>query len=219
MGHLRIDGEEVELSGARMVWQRATSGGRRGFVFQVTAYGRRRMLHLAAWAPADRIGDLTGQMVPLLASGPDAAVDGRLFASGEVRFGRVRDDLAILSVDGTVEALDPESDARSVVEADIRAILSAVLERSRCVACGLALGENVGERDEFVGGHRVRRPIVPATCGACTGFAETPRHCPTCGDAYEADAVQSLGDMASVAYTATCRAGHTFSGNVSSEAR
>jgi hypothetical protein len=214
MGYLRIDGEEVELNGARLVWQRATSGGRRGFLFQVTAHGRRRMLHLAAWAPGDRLGDLTGQMVPLLASGPDAAVDGRLFAAGEVRFGRVRDDLAILSVDGIVEALDPESDARSRVEADIRATVTAILERTRCVACGGALGGHVGERDEFAGGHRVRRPVLPVVCPGCVGFAETPRHCPTCGEGYDPDDVQSLGDASSLAYTATCPAGHTFSGNL-----
>ena len=211
---LRIDGEEVGLTGARLVWQRATSGGRRGFVFHLAAQGRRRILHLAAWAPGDRIEDLTSQSVPLLSSGPDAAVDGRIFAAGEVRFGRVRDDLAVVSLDGEVEDLDPDSTARSVVEADIRADVAAATDRQNCLGCGASLVIHGVERDAFVGGHRVQLVIRPVVCPDCTGFADAPRFCPACGTAYAEGTVHFLSDDSSMGYTATCADGHTSSGNL-----
>jgi predicted nucleic acid-binding Zn ribbon protein len=212
--YLRVDGEETPIRGARLLLQRGTSGDRRGFVFQVTAHGRRRMLHLAGWAPGDEPADLTGQVVPLLASGPDAAVDGRFFAHAEVRFGRVRDDLAIISIDGEVEDIEPASSARSSLECDLRAEVQAIADRRHCLSCGAGVAEHATDRDEFVGGYRVRMRVLPIVCPACTGFADSPRHCPTCGTAYGPGDVTSLSDEAALGYTASCAQGHTFSGNL-----
>ena len=212
--YLRVDGEETPIRGARLLLQRGTSGDRRGFVFQVTAHGRRRMMHLAGWAPGDEPGDLTGQVVPLLASGPDAAVDGRFFAGAEIRFGRVRDDLAIISIDGEVEDIEPASAARSRLESDLRAEVVSIPDRRHCLACGAGVAAHATDRDEFVGGYRVRMRVLPIVCPACTGFAEEPRHCPTCGSAYRDGDVATLSDDEALGYTATCAEGHTYSGSL-----
>ena len=54
-GYLRIDGDEHPLVDARLVWRAAVSSGRAGIVFQVHAQGARTLLHLAAWAPGERL--------------------------------------------------------------------------------------------------------------------------------------------------------------------
>jgi predicted nucleic acid-binding Zn ribbon protein len=212
--YLRIDGEEIALVAARLMWSRGSCDGRRGIAFKITAHGARRMLHLAAWAPAVRIEELSGQTVPLAASGPDAAVDGRFFASAELRFGRVRDDRAVLSLDGEVEALDPASSARATVEADIRCTVTPVAERRHCLSCGRPVDDFAEDVDEFVGGYRVRSRVLPTLCPDCQGFSAPPRYCPTCGVAYEPDDVEALSDEGSLSYTARCPGGHMLSGTL-----
>ena len=53
----------VDLVGARMVWRRASSGGRAGFIFQITGHGGRHVLHVAGWAPGETIDDLLGSIL------------------------------------------------------------------------------------------------------------------------------------------------------------
>jgi hypothetical protein len=210
---LRIDGEETDIVGARLVWQKAHSAGRAGFTFHVTAHGARRMLHLAAWAPGDVVEDLSGQTVRLDAPGPDAAVDGRFFSTVQVRFGRVRGDRAVLSIDGEVEDMEPDSAARASVEADVRASVAADHERHFCLNCGKNVDDLANDREEFVAGFRVRRRVTPLICASCSVSAVEPRHCPICGRRY-GDQVHALSEEAWVGYTATCDGGHTFSGTV-----
>jgi hypothetical protein len=172
------------------------------------------MLHIAGWAPAESVADLTGQTVTLHRPGPDGAVDGRLFAAAEVRFGRVRPDLAVVSIDGEVEALEPNSPARSQVEADIVCDVQATPERRHCLACGRPLDDWAEDRDDFVGGIRVQFRVLPILCPDDVGFAEPPRFCPTCASPYAPADVRALSDEDSVGYTAVCPNGHTFSGQL-----
>ncbi len=211
---LRIDGDELSLAGARLMWQPAMSAGRRGMTFHLAAHGNRHMLHVAGWAPAETIADLTGQVVSLKRPGPDGAVDGRLFAAAEIRFGRVRADVAVVSIDGEVEALDPDSSARSTVEADIVCDVQSAPERRHCLACGRPLDDWAEDRDDFVGGIRVQLRVLPILCPNDAGFAESPRFCPTCASPYSPENVHALSDADSVGYTAICPNGHTFSGQL-----
>jgi hypothetical protein len=212
--YLRMGGEEVDLVGGRLMWQRGTCMGRRGIVFHVAAHGRRRMLHLSGWAPADRVEDLSGQTVKLEASGPDAAVDGRFFATAAIRFGRVVPARAILSIDGDVESMDLSSDGLSPVEADVACAVEGVALRRFCLGCGRNVEGFARDRDDYVGGYRVRVSVVPVLCPDCDGVADAPRYCPVCGTAYGDGEVYALGDDASLGYTATCSEGHTFSGQL-----
>jgi hypothetical protein len=211
---LRIDGDEVPLAGARLMWQPALSGGRHGVLFHIAAHGNRHILHIAGWAPADHPADLTGQTVTMKRPGPDGAVDGRMFAAAEVRFGRVRDDRAVLSIDGEVEDFEPGSAARSTVEADIVCDIQPTPERRHCLACGRPLDDWAEDRDDFIGGVRVQLRVLPILCPDDVGFAEPPRFCPTCASPYSPENVHALSDAESVGYTALCPNGHTFSGQL-----
>jgi hypothetical protein len=212
-GYLRIDGDEHALVHARLVWHAATSGGRPGIVFQVHAQGARTLLHLAAWAPGERIEDLSNQAVALKSPGPDAAVDGRFLAAGTVRFGRVRADRAVISLDAEAEDLDPGSRVRAALESDLRCVVEPAARRNHCLGCGRPLEDFAETRDEFVGGYRVRERVLPVLCPDCEGKVERPRNCPTCGLVYEASSVHVLADEdGTTGYTATCPAGHTHSG-------
>jgi len=213
--YLRIGDEEVALVGGRLIWQRGSCAGRAGVVFHVAAHGGRRMLHLSGWAPGERVDDLTGQAVTLQATGPDGAVDGRFFASADVRFGRVRDDVAIVSIDGVVEDMDLTSNGRSTVEADVRCTVTQAAERRFCLGCGASVLPLATDRDEYVGGYRVRLRAVPVLCTSCAGSIDAPRHCPNCGSQYAPHDVSALSDEDVVGYTATCPNGHTFSGQIS----
>jgi len=215
--YLRIDGEETALTGARLTWEDAPSEGRRGVLFHLAAHGGRRMLHLAAWAPGHHVDALSGQTVSLRAVGPDAALDGRLFVQGQVRFGRVTHARAVLSLDGVVEGLDPTVATRAVVEADVRCPVRPVARRRFCLSCGGSLDAWAVEHDAFVGGHRVRLHTVPALCGACQGYVGPPRHCPECAVRYGAHQIHTLVDEGTVDWWATCLAGHTHAGTLSAE--
>jgi hypothetical protein len=211
-GYLRIDGDEHGLAHARLLWRPATSSGRSGIVFQVHAEGARTLLHLAAWAPGDRVEDLTNQAVALKTPGPDAAVDGRFLASGTVRFGRVRADRAVISLDAEAEDMDPASRVRATLESDMRCVVEPVARRNHCLGCGRPLDDFAETRDEFVGGYRVRERVLPVLCPDCEGKVSSPRNCPTCGVAYQPSRVHVLADEDGLGYTATCPAGHTSSG-------
>jgi hypothetical protein len=211
---LRIDGEETDLVGGRLVWERGWCVGRAGFVFHLAAHGGRRVLHVAGWAPAEVIGDLSNQVVKLEVPGPDAAVDGRFFSSVEIRFGRVTDSRAVLSIDGEVEDIDPASPARSLIEADIALAVQEELVRRFCMGCGVSLARWQTPTEEFVGGLRVRRVAAPLVCPACEGYSDAPRFCPACGAEYRAGDVRVLSDAESVGYTGSCRCGRVLSGQL-----
>jgi predicted nucleic acid-binding Zn ribbon protein len=212
--YVRIDGEGADLVAARMSYRPASAGGRGGFVFHVAGHGGRHVVHLAAWAPAETISDLSGQTITIREPGPDCAANGRLFASLVIRFGRVTGARAVVSLDGEVEDLDPRSAARATFEADIRCSVEATVEPAHCVACSAALAPHATELDEFVGGTRVRLRTTHVTCPEHEGFAQEPRHCPICGDAYDAAEVHSLSDDGVVGWTAACPNGHTYSGRL-----
>jgi len=214
-GYLRIDGDEHALVHARLVWHLASSQGRPGVVFHVQAEGARTLLHLGAWAPGERVEDLSNQAVPLNNPGPDAAVDGRFIAIGTIRFGRVNAQRAVLSIDAEAEDLDPGSPVRAVLESDVRCHVEARPRRNHCLGCGRPLEDFAETRDEFVGGYRVRERVLPVLCPDCEGRTERPHNCPTCGVAYEAARVHVLADEGVVGWTATCPEGHTFSGALS----
>jgi hypothetical protein len=215
-GYLRIDGDEHTLVSGRLVWYAAASGGRPGIVFHVQAQGARTLMYLAAWAPGDRIDDLSNQAVPLVNSGPDAAVDGRFLVSGTIRFGRVRADRAVLSLDAEAEDPDPDSRVRAALESDVRCVVEPAARRNHCLGCGRPLDDFAETRDEFVGGYRVQTRVTPVLCPTCDGRVEQPRNCPTCGVAYDPSRVHLSADDDVVGWTATCREGHTFSGALSS---
>jgi hypothetical protein len=212
--YIRIDGEGADLVGARMIWRKASSGGRAGFVFQITGHGGRHVLHLASWAPGEAITDLSGQVVTIQSPGPDCAADGRLFALAVIRFGRVREDSLVASIDGTVEDLDPGSDARSALEADVRASVAPSQDPRWCLSCGTSLAPHRTDVDDFVGGVRVRMVATRVLCPACASFAEAPRYCPICGEGYDPDAVRTLSADGAVGYTADCPSGHRYSGRL-----
>jgi hypothetical protein len=212
--YLRIDGDERPLTGARLTWEHAAADGREGVLFHLAAHGGRHLLHLTAWAAGPDIGALSGQVVGLTASGCDAAIDGRMFDAGEVRFGRVTASRAVLSLDGVVEGLDPTVETRATVESDVRCDVVALPERRFCLSCGTPLDQFVTVHDQFVGRHRVRRRSVPVLCDACRGSTEPPRHCPECAARYEAADVHTLADEGNLDWWATCPAGHTGSGTL-----
>jgi hypothetical protein len=217
--YLRIDGEETDLVGGRLVWQPAWCGGRGGFVFHIGAHGGRRIVHVAGWAPGRVIDDLSNQGIQIDNPGPDAAVDGRLFTSVQVRFGRVTPKAGVVSIDGSVEDIDPTSNARAAVEADIGLSVEETTRRRFCLNCGANLDNLESEREEFVSGFRVRTLVLPVFCQGCRAIERLPRFCPTCGVPYASDQVaSSIGD-GSIAYTATCAGGHTVSGQIGLEER
>lgn len=212
--YVRIDGEGVDLVGARMVWRRASSGGRAGFIFQITGHGGRHVLHVAGWAPGETIDDLSGQVISIQSPGTDCAADGRMFSLAVIRFGRVRETSAVASIDGTIEDMDPGSDARSELESDIRATVVQSQDPRWCLSCGTSLEPHATERDEFVGGIRVRLGATPVVCPDCASFVQAPKFCPICGATYDPDEVHTLSDDGSIGYTADCPAGHRYSGRL-----
>lgn len=213
---LRVDGEEHRLTTARLLWQAGASKGRDGIVFQIVAHGPRTVLHLAGWAPGSTPDALSGQTVTLRSPGPDAAVDGRFFRDAVVRFGRVREDRAVLSVDGALEPMEAEATLLSAVEADVRGAVQPVRERTHCLGCGGRLGAYGSLADTYVGGFRVRMRSVPWFCPSCAASPPVARHCPACGAGYADEAVRVLGDdeTGEVGFTGTCPSGHTFSGRL-----
>lgn len=212
--YVRIDGEGADLVGARMVWRRASSGGRAGFMFQIAGHGGRHVLYLTGWAPGEAIGDLSGQTLTIQSPGPDCAANGRLFSEATIRFGRVRETSAVASIDGRIEDLDPTSDARSELESDLVCTVAHTQDPAWCLACGSSLEPHATDRDEFVGGVRVRLRATPVVCPSCTSFADTPRFCPLCGDTYTDGNVRTSSEEGLVGYTADCPNGHTYSGSL-----
>jgi hypothetical protein len=212
--YIRIDGEGVDLVGARMIWRKASSGGRAGFVFQITGHGGRHVLHLAGWAPGEAITDLSGQVITIQSPGPDCAADGRLFRLAVIRFGRVREQSLVASIDGTVEDLDPGSDARSELESDVRASVAQSQDPRWCLSCGTSLEPHLTDVDDFVGGVRVRMVATRVLCPDCADFAEAPKFCPICGEGYDPDEVRTLSADGAIGYTADCPSGHRYSGRL-----
>ena len=87
--------------------------------FALTAHGGSHLLHVTGWLPGQQPGDLSCSELLLDVPGPDAALDGRIFAMALVRFGRVGERRAVISLDGEIEGIEADSDARTTVAADI----------------------------------------------------------------------------------------------------
>jgi hypothetical protein len=212
---LRIDGEEFPLRGGRLVWYPAYADDERGLAFQLAGHGSRNLLHAAAWAPGAGPHDLSGAEVTVTGSGPEAAVDGRLFSVLLIRFGRVSPTRAIVSIDGHIHGLHADSDARAQVAADVSCDVIAADFPAYCNRCGRSLeGEEVSFA-EFLGGRRVTTRRPRATCQACAAARqalEPPRRCSTCGDQYDPSDMEWLSDERTLAYTCTCPQGHTVAG-------
>ena len=211
---LRIDGREIDLSSARMLWYPAQSDEGEGLAFNIAAMGRRRLLHLVGWAPGHEPQDLSGRELTITAAGPDAALDGRMFRVLLVRFGRVTEDLAVLSLDGEIEGIDADSDARMQIAADVVCRVAAIDEPAYCLRCGTTLTDTTHEHTNFIGGRRITSRRTSPTCPACTGMLEPPVRCSACGDPYAPEQVEWASDEQSLAYTCTCPNGHSVSGTL-----
>jgi hypothetical protein len=209
---VRIDGDELRVEDARIVWTPAVSANAEGIAFWLRASGGRSVMHVAGWAPGSTAADLDGQDVRIENPGPDAGVDGRFMASALIRFGRVTADRAVVSIDGRVEALDPADEASATFEADLVCTVAPQAERDHCIGCGGPLDRFATQRDEFVAGFRITQRVLPVLCPTCEGSVEAPRFCPTCGAAFAADAVSTHGEEGRVGYAARCPQGHVFSG-------
>lgn len=145
--------------------------------------------------------------------GSEAAVDSRLFASATIRFGRVLDDRAVLSIDGRVETLDVEADGLSTVEADIRCGIEPATERRYCVGCASALAPHTTLAEEIVSGVRIRRRVVPLRCPTCVDAGVAVRHCPVCAAPYVEGWISTMRtDDGRVRFSATCPEGHLSAG-------
>ena len=112
-----------------MVWRPGTAGDDDGIAFALTAHGGAHLLHVTGWLPGRGPADLSCSELLLDVPGPDAALDGRIFAMALVRFGRVDERRAVISLDGEIEGIEPDSDARTTVAADIAAPSSAHTSR------------------------------------------------------------------------------------------
>ena len=212
MPWVRIDGDELRIEDARIVWTPAVSANAEGIAFWLRASGTRTVVHLAGWAPGSGPADLDGRDVRIENPGPDAGVDGRFLASALLRFGRVTADRAVVSIDGRVEALDPGDEASAAFEADLVCTVAPQAERDHCIGCGGPLDRFATQRDEFVAGFRITQHVLPVLCPSCTGAVDAPRFCPTCGAAFADDAVSTHGEEGRVGYSARCPQGHVFSG-------
>ena len=133
---LRIGGDEVDLGGGRMVWRPGTAGDADGIAFALTAHGGPHLLHVTGWLPGSEPADLSCSELLLDVPGPDAALDGRIFAMALVRFGRVDERRAVVSLDGEIEGIEADSDARTTVAADIICGVERAHEPAFCGACG-----------------------------------------------------------------------------------
>ncbi|MDP9258708.1 MAG: hypothetical protein M3Q31_19470, partial [Actinomycetota bacterium] len=164
---LRIGGDEIDLAGGRMVWRPGTAGDAEGVAFALTAHGGPHLLHVTGWLPGSEPVDLSCSELLLDVPGPDAALDGRIFAMALVRFGRVGERRAVISLDGEIEGIEADSDARTTVAADIVCGVERAHEPAFCGACGRVLAEAGGERHEFAGGRLVTTRHASTTCPAC----------------------------------------------------
>ncbi len=212
MPWVRIDGDELKADDARIVWSPAVCAGTDGIAFWLRASGGRSVMHLAGWAPGETAADLDGAEVRIETPGPDAGIDSRFLTGALVRFGRVSSERAVVSVDATVEALEPDDHATAVLEADLICTVSPVAERDHCLGCGGPLDRFAETRDEFVAGFRIQQRVLPVLCPACRGSVDQPRFCPTCGTAFAPDQVSVHGEEGRTGYTARCAQGHVFSG-------
>jgi hypothetical protein len=211
---LRIGGDEVDLGSGRIVWRPGTADDADGIAFALTAHGGPHLLHVTGWLPGGDPADLTCNELLLDVPGPDAALDGRIFAMALVRFGRVTDRRAIVSLDGEIEGIEADSDARTTIAADIVCSVERAPDPAYCSACGTALAAAAAERHEFAGGRLVTTRHAATTCPGCADAlrGRPPVFCTVCGAAYEADGIQHQADELLLAYTCTCPAGHTVSG-------
>jgi hypothetical protein len=209
---VRIDGDELRVEDARIVWTPAVTANAEGIAFWLRASGGRTVMHIAGWAPGTSAADLDGQDVRIENPGPDAGVDGRFMTNARVRFGRVTSDRAVVSVDGQVEALEPSDDSIATFEADLVCTVAPMAERDHCIGCGGPLDRYAETRDEFVAGFRITQRVLPVLCPTCVGKVDRPCFCPTCGTAFAADAVSTHGEEGRTGYTARCVQGHVFSG-------
>lgn len=212
MPWVRIDGDELKVDDARIVWSPAVCAGTDGIAFWLRASGGRSVMHLAGWAPGETAADLDGAEVRIETPGPDAGIDSRFLTGALVRFGRVSSERAVVSVDATVEALEPDDHATAVLEADLICTVSPVAERDHCLGCGGPLDRFAETRDEFVAGFRIQQRVLPVLCPACRGAVDRPGFCPTCGTAFAPDQVSVHGEEGRTGYTARCAQGHVFSG-------
>jgi hypothetical protein len=212
---LRIDGDDFALRGARLVWYQARCEEAEGIAFQLVTHGSKNLLHVAGWAPGFTPAHLSGAEVTVTDAGPDAALDGRLFGMLLIRFGRVDANRAIISVDGDIEGIEPGSQARSHVAADIDAAVIAATVPAFCNRCGRSLADEAEEVAEIVAGRLVVGSRPRPTCRSCattqTELAP-PQRCSTCGEEYDPAGVDWQSDEHSVAYNCTCPQGHTVAG-------
>ena len=211
---LRVDGEERELSAARLVWHRAHAADGDGIAFNLIAHGGPRLLHVGGWLPGADPAELSCGELLLDDPGPDAALDGRLFRMLLVRFGRVSAERAVLSLDGEIEDIDVGSESLTTVAADLVCVVEREQVPAYCHGCGTSLDGAEREVHEFAGGRLVtsHRPFPLCPDCAAAPPSPLPLHCPSCGVAYEPSGVLAQADEHTVAYTSTCPAGHVVSG-------
>jgi len=212
MPWVRIDGDELRVDDARIVWAPASCAGTDGIAFWLRASGGRSVMHLAGWAPGQSATDLDGTEVRIESPGLDAGVDGRFLTGALVRFGRTSSDRAVVSIDGHVEALEPDDATTATFAADLICSVSPVAERDHCLGCGGPLDRFAEVRDEFVAGFRIRQRVLPVLCPDCRGSVDRPRFCPTCGTPFADDQVSVDAEEGRTGYTARCAQGHVFSG-------
>jgi hypothetical protein len=215
---LRIDGEELPLRGGRIIWTPARSNGELGVVFHLVSHGSGKMLHIAAWAPGRWPADISGSEITVTELGSDGAVDGRLFGVALIRFGRVSATRAIVSIDGDIEGLDPESSARSQVACDVECEVLMSEDPAYCSRCGTPLGDDSVSVAKFISGRRVTVSRRLPTCAECRERGEElapPQRCSSCGAEYQPEGVSWTADERTLAYTCTCPYGHTVSGSES----
>jgi hypothetical protein len=216
MSFLRIDGDEFALIGGRIVWHPATTGdGETGLAMQLAAHGSKNLIHLAAWVPGTVPSDLSGAEVAITDGGPDGAVDGRLFGVALMRFGRIGERRAVVSIDGDIEGIEPRSLARAQVAADIDCAVLAAEVPAFCNRCGRSLAGEAVSYNHFFGGRLITAARPKPTCRACRELDQAlvpPLRCSTCGEIYEEGTVDWQSDELSIAYHCTCPRGHTIAG-------
>ncbi len=131
-----------------------------------------------------------------------------------LRFGRVDEERAVLSLDGEVEGIESGSEARSQVAADIICAVERAHEPAFCGACGTALAPAAqsATSSRAAGSSRPATWPRPAPAASRRCAAGPPAYCTACGAAYEDEGMQHQADELLLAYTCTCPAGHTVSG-------
>jgi hypothetical protein len=211
---LRIDGEEAALNAGRLTWYPAVSEHERGLAVHLAAHGPRSLLHVAVFVPGVSPSDLSSREATIVEAGPDAAVDGRMFGALLLRFGRVDDERAVLSLDGEVECILSGSEARSQVAADISCSVEAGEVPTFCQRCGASLAGEARIVGQMIGGRYVelRRPLpVCRACASEPGLSP-PVRCSQCAEIYAPGEVEWQSDELALAYTCRCTNGHTLSG-------